>query len=33
MMRARQPGWIAFVNPLIGVAGVLFGAAIRRRPA
>lgn len=32
MMRARQPHWIAIVNPLIGVAGVLVGAAIRRRP-
>jgi hypothetical protein len=33
MMRARQPSWLTIVNPLLGVAGVLFGAAIRRRPA
>jgi len=33
MTYARQPGPIAIVYTLIGVAGVLFGAAIRRRPA
>jgi hypothetical protein len=32
MMRARQPSWITIATPLIGVAGVLLGAAIRRRP-
>jgi hypothetical protein len=30
MMKARQPVWTAFLNPVIGVVGVLTGARLRR---
>jgi len=30
MMNARQPVWLALINPLIGAVGVLFGARFRR---
>jgi hypothetical protein len=33
MMRARQPFWVAIVNPLVAVAGLVAGAALRRRPS
>jgi hypothetical protein len=37
MMQAVQenppPAWVAFLNPIIGSAGVLLGASLRRRPA
>jgi len=29
-MRARTPGWVALLNPVIGAAGVLLGARLRR---
>jgi len=32
MANARQPAWLALLNPLIGVTGVLLGARLRRRP-
>ena len=28
---AQQPAWVAFVNPFIGVAGILLGCRLRRR--
>jgi hypothetical protein len=28
---AVQPGWVAFINPFIGVAGILLGCRLRRR--
>ena len=31
MQNARQPAWVAFLNPLVGAAGVLFGARLGRR--
>jgi len=31
MMQAVQPTWVAMVNPLIGAAGVMVGASLRRR--
>lgn len=31
MRQAQQPPWIAWVNPLIGVAGVLVGGRRRKR--
>jgi hypothetical protein len=30
MTNARQPAWIAVMNPLLGLAGVLIGARQRR---
>lgn len=30
MMKARTPVWVAMVNPFIGAAGALAGAALRR---
>jgi hypothetical protein len=30
MMKARQPAWAALLNPVLGVAGVLAGARLRR---
>jgi hypothetical protein len=34
MQQARQPGWVALLNPLVGAAGVLAGARLKReRPA
>jgi hypothetical protein len=30
MTGARQPDWVGFVNPLVGVAGVLAGGRLRR---
>jgi hypothetical protein len=30
MMKAKQPGWVAVVNPFVGLAGVLLGARLRR---
>jgi hypothetical protein len=32
MKHARTPAWIALINPIVGAAGVLIGAQIRRRP-
>jgi uncharacterized membrane protein YeaQ/YmgE (transglycosylase-associated protein family) len=32
MNSARQPGWVALLNPVIGVVGVIFGARLKRRP-
>ena len=29
MMNAKQPTWIALLNPLIGVAGVMIGGRYR----
>lgn len=29
--QARQPAWVAFVNPFVGVAGILLGCRLRRR--
>lgn len=31
MTYARQPVWVALLNPLLGGAGVLVGAGVRRR--
>ena len=31
MQQARQPKWVALVNPFIGAVGVLVGAGLRRR--
>jgi hypothetical protein len=31
MKNARQPAWVAFLNPFVGVAGVLLGAGLARR--
>lgn len=31
MRQARQPKWVALVNPFIGAVGVLVGAGLRRR--
>ena len=31
MQSARQPKWVALVNPFIGAVGVLVGAGLRRR--
>ena len=31
MKNGREPVWVAFVNPFIGVAGVLLGARLRGR--
>ena len=31
MKNARQPAWVAFLNPLVGAAGVLLGARLARR--
>ena len=28
---ARQPAWVAFVNPFVGVAGIMLGCRLRRR--
>jgi hypothetical protein len=30
---AEEPAWAAFVNPFIGVAGILLGCRLRHRPA
>lgn len=30
MGQARQPTWVAALNPLLGCAGVLIGASLRR---
>lgn len=30
MMQAKQPGWAALLNPLIGAAGVMIGAGMRQ---
>lgn len=30
MQSAHQPPWLAFLNPLLGVAGVLFGPRMKR---
>jgi len=32
MMNARQPEWIALLNPILGGVGVLIGAALVGRP-
>jgi amino acid transporter len=32
MGNARQPTWIAILNPLIGVVGVLIGGRMRKEP-
>jgi asparagine N-glycosylation enzyme membrane subunit Stt3 len=31
MANARQPTWVMFANPIMGAAGVLIGAGIRKR--
>jgi hypothetical protein len=31
MKNARQPAWVAFLNPFVGAAGVLIGARLARR--
>lgn len=31
MQKARTPGWVALINPFIGVVGVLIGASLTRR--
>ena len=31
MQGARQPKWVALVNPFVGAVGVLVGAGLRRR--
>jgi len=31
MQNARQPAWVALLNPFVGVAGVLLGARLARR--
>ncbi len=33
MQAAHQPAWLAFLNPLIGAAGVVIGARLRKKPA
>ena len=33
MRHSRQPTWVAFCNPVLGVAGVMLGAGIVRRKA
>lgn len=33
MMKAKQPAWVALANPLVGLAGVLLGARLRRTTA
>ena len=33
MQQARQPKWVALVNPFIGAVGVPVGAGLRRRTA
>jgi hypothetical protein len=30
MSQAKQPGWVALINPFIGVVGVVLGARLRR---
>ena len=30
MQKARQPGWVALLNPVIGALGVLAGARLKR---
>lgn len=30
MMKAQEPVWVAFVNPVIGVIGVLVGGSLRK---
>jgi hypothetical protein len=30
MMKAKQPVWVALVNPFVGAVGVLIGARLRR---
>ncbi len=32
-LNARMPTWLAFVQPVLGAAGVLAGSRLRRRPA
>jgi hypothetical protein len=31
MQQARQPRWVALVNPFIGAVGVLVGAGVQRK--
>jgi len=33
MMNARQPLWVAFVNPFLGAVGVLLGARLKGEPS
>lgn len=33
MQDAREPLWIALVNPFVGAAGVIIGAGMKRKPA
>ena len=28
--KARQPGWVAVLNPFVGAAGILLGSRLRR---
>jgi hypothetical protein len=32
MSVSKQPMWIALLNPLLAVGGILFGASLRKRP-
>lgn len=32
MQQARTPGWVALLNPVVGVAGVVLGARLRGVP-
>jgi hypothetical protein len=33
MMKARTPGWVALLNPVVGAAGVILGGRLRRPAA
>ena len=33
MSNAKQPTWIALLNPVLGVVGVMIGARLKRQPA
>jgi len=32
MQNAKQPGWVALMNPLIAPAGILMGARLKKEP-
>ncbi len=32
MSASRQPMWIALLNPLLAVGGILYGASLKKRP-
>ncbi|HJS83154.1 MAG TPA: hypothetical protein VJ742_10015, partial [Nitrososphaera sp.] len=31
MQKAKQPAWVALMNPIVGAGGILFGARLSRR--